>query len=125
MGISILISIDEFTERTGDWIWSLPHCNGVEKSGEANWCRDSANEIIDHLIEHRAAMLEFIEERLGPHGHSPEKTFIEWIESLTKIKEIASTMEGDCRWIAEVSAAEKKTGMEFVKRMLDWINRRL
>ena len=102
MAISMLIVIDDFSERTGDWIWRLPHCKGVEKDGAAGWCADSATEIMDHLLEHRQEILGMITERLVPHGFDAELTYAEWMDSLLKIRDIASRKEGDCVWIAEV-----------------------
>lgn len=100
MGISILIYIEDFAERTGDWIWKLPHCKGVEKSGSAQWCHESASEIIDYMIEHRQGILTMIEEGLAPNGFDPVATFSEWISSLMTIREIASKKESDCHWTA-------------------------
>ena len=102
MAISILILVDDFTEKTGDWIWKLPHCQGVRKSGSSRWCRDSAREIMKYLMENRGDVLAMIRERLQPHGLEPEQTFEEWMESLLKIAVIAEGMEGYCHWIAEM-----------------------
>ncbi len=106
MGISILIVVDDFTEKTGDWIWKLPHCVGVRKSGSARWCVDSAREIIRYLTESREEVLAMIVDRLQPHGFDPELTLAEWNESLSKILGIASAMEGYCSWIAEMDDAK-------------------
>ena len=98
-GISILIDRD-FTERTGDWIWRLPHCKGVLKRGEAAWCLASASEITDHLLGHRDEVIEEIRERLGPHGFDGTATINEWLSALGRIRDLAESADGDCRWIA-------------------------
>jgi hypothetical protein len=98
-GISILINLD-FTERTGDWIWRLPHCKEVWKGGEADWCLSSASEIIDHLLEHRDEVIEEIRDRLGPHGFDGPVTINEWLTALSRIRVLAQSADGDCRWIA-------------------------
>jgi len=98
-GISILVDRD-FTERTSDWIWRLPHCKEVWKDGEANWCISSATEITDHLLEYRDEVSTEIRERLGPHGFDGETTVDEWLKALTRIQNLASSSGGTCRWIA-------------------------
>lgn len=98
-GISILINRD-FTERTGDWIWRLPHCKEVWKGGEPEWCIASATEIIDHLLEHRADVAADIQERLGPFGFDGETTIDEWLTALVRIQSLAESSSGICRWIA-------------------------
>ena len=99
-GISILVSAEGLSERSGDWIWRLCHCKGVEKRGTSDWVAASASEIIDLLIEGRHEILCEIESRLEPHGFNPAKTFSEWVEALTTIKEVAQRTPGECRWIA-------------------------
>ena len=125
MGISILIVIDDFTERTGDWIWSLPHCKGMEKNGCSQWCLESAAEIVDYLIGNRGAVLAIIQERLGPHGFDPVATFAEWIFGLSKIQEIASNTDGNCSWIAEISEYDAKLGLERAMRYLDSLDSKM
>lgn len=98
-GISILIDRD-FMERTGDWIWRLPHCKEVWKVAEANWCITSATEIIDHLLEHRDEVSTEIRDRLGPHGFDGDTTIDEWLRALTRIQYLARSSGGTCRWIA-------------------------
>lgn len=112
MGISILVSIDHLTERTGDWIWRLSHCRGVEKNGEAQWCRDSAQEIMDYMIENRLQVLEMIAERLGGFGFAADRTFSEWMESLVKILQVTSFADGVCSWTAKDSALDSKVQLE-------------
>jgi hypothetical protein len=119
MGISIMIVVDDFTERTGDWIWALPHCNGIEKFGCAQWCLESAAEILDYLTGNRVAVLAMIEERLGPHGFDSEATFAEWVSSLTRIQEIAVGMDADCHWFADVPGLNPKPGLEQAMRFFD------
>jgi hypothetical protein len=99
--IHILINRD-FTERTGDWIWRLPHCKEVWKDGEATWCIESATEIIDHLLENRAEIIAEIQDRLGPHEFDAETTIDEWLTALARIQTLTrSRSAGDtCRWIA-------------------------
>ena len=98
-GISILIDRD-FTGRTGDWIWRLPHCKEVWKEGESDWCISSATEIIDHLLEHRDEVVVDIRERLGTHGFDAEPTIDEWLTALARIQSLARSSDGKCRWIA-------------------------
>lgn len=98
-GISILIDRD-FSGRTGDWIWRLPHCKEVWKDGEAEWCLTSATEIIDHLVEHRAEVVSDIQRRLGPHGFEGQNTIEEWLTALTSIQFLAKSSGDTCRWIA-------------------------
>ncbi len=98
-GISILID-RKFTERTGDWIWRLPHCKEVWKDGEAEWCIASATEIIDHLLEHRDEVTAEIRERLGPHGFDGKTTIDEWLTALSRIQSRAKSSGEICRWIA-------------------------
>jgi len=98
-GISILIDRD-FTERTGDWIWRLPHCKELWKEGDSEWCCASATEIIDYLREHRADVAVDIEERLGPHGFDGTTTVDEWISALGRIQVLAESSDALCRWIA-------------------------
>ena len=119
MAISILIVIDDFSERTGDWIWRLPHCKGVGKDGAAKWCVDSATEIMDHLLEHRQVILAMINERLGPHGFDAELTYAEWMASLLKIRDIASGMDGDCMWTAEDPGFDAEAAAKKMLRALD------
>ena len=97
--IHILIHRD-FTERTGDWIWRLPHCKEVWKDGESEWCVESATEIIDHLLEHRAEIIAEIGERLGPDGFDARTTVDEWLAALTRIQTLAKAAGDTCRWIA-------------------------
>jgi len=123
MGISILINIDDFTERTGDWIWKLPHCKSIWKGGPARWCHESATEIIDHMIEHRETVLAMIRERLVPNGFDPDATFSEWISSLMTIREISSKKEGDCQWIAGNPDPEVGRMAERFLRYLDSVDR--
>jgi len=98
-GISILID-RELTESTGDWIWRLPHCKEVWKDGEADWCIESATEIIDHLLEFRTEVVAEIRERLGPHGFEAQTTIDEWLAALTRVQVLANSSGGTCRWIA-------------------------
>jgi hypothetical protein len=119
MGISILITIDDISERTGDWLWRLRHCWGVGKHGAAGWCADSATVIMNHLLEHRQEVLAMITERLGPHGFDAELTYGEWMESLLKIHDIASRKEGDCVWIAEDPGFDAEAAAEKMLHALD------
>lgn len=98
-GISILID-HELTERTGDWIWRLPHCKEVWKDGDAEWCIASATEIIDHLLEHRDQVTDEIRDRLGPHGFDSHATIDEWLSALARIQSLARSSGEICRWIA-------------------------
>jgi hypothetical protein len=108
-GISILID-REFTERTGDWIWRLPHCKEVWKDGDAEWCIASTTEIIDHLLEHREEIAAEIRNRLGPHGFDGDATIDEWLSALARIQSLASFSGEICRWIAgEPTASAEET----------------
>ena len=98
-GIHILIYCD-LTERTGDWIWRLPHCRGVWKDGESEWCVESATEIIDHLLEYRTEVVAEIQERLAPHGFDAQATLEEWLTALARIQTLARSAGDTCRWIA-------------------------
>ena len=98
-GISILID-REFTERTGDWIWRLPHCKEVWKDGDAEWCIAAATEIIDHLLEHRDEVAIEVRDRLGPQGFDGDATIAEWLSALARIQSLARTSGEVCRWIA-------------------------
>jgi hypothetical protein len=97
--IHILI-YQPLSERTLDWIWKLPHCKEVWKVGDADWCIASASEISDHLLEHRAEIVAEIRERLGPHGFDGTATLNEWLSALGRIRSLAESADGDCRWIA-------------------------
>ena len=97
--IHILIYRD-FTERTGDWIWRLPHCKEVWKDGDSTWCIESATEIIDHLLEHRSEIIAEIQERLSPDGFNAEATIVEWLTALARIQTLAKSAGDTCRWIA-------------------------
>jgi hypothetical protein len=119
MGISILIHIESFPERTGDWIWALPHCKGMEKRGDAAWCLESATTISDYLLENRSEILQMIAERLGPHGFAPDETLAEWMTSLAIIRETAAQKSGDCSWIAEMPGDDPTPLLERVRRFLD------
>jgi hypothetical protein len=118
-GISILID-REFTERTGDWIWRFPHCKGVWKEGEAEWCIQSANEIMDHLLEHRTDIIGEIQERLGPHGFDGTRTIEEWFAALGRIRDLAKSRNGICRWIA---GEPSERARETVRRFLAFLDR--
>jgi hypothetical protein len=117
-GISILIDRD-FTEQTGDWIWRLPHCKEVWKCGEADWCLTSASEIIDHLLEHRDAVVEEIRERLGPHGFDAPATVNEWLTALSRIRVLAESIDGDCHWIAVESTERAEETRRKILTFLD------
>jgi len=97
--IHILI-YQPLSERTLDWIWKLPHCKEVWKSGEADWCLASASEITDHLLEHRDEVTEEIQDRLSAHGFDGTATIDEWLSALGRIRSLAELSDGDCRWIA-------------------------
>jgi len=117
-GISILID-REFTERTGDWIWRLPHCNEVWKEGESDWCMASATEIIDHLLEYRDEVATEIRERLGPFGFDGDITIDEWLTALTRIQCIARSSGSTCRWIAGDTTERSK---ETLRRLQAFLN---
>lgn len=98
---AIHILIDQpFSERTLEWIWKLPHCAEVWKSGDADWCIASASEISNYLLEHRNEMTEEIRDRLGPDEFDADATINEWLTALNRIKILAESAEGDCHWIA-------------------------
>lgn len=98
-GLSILIHQD-FTDLTKDWIWSLPHCSEVWKSGAADWCLSSASEISNYLLKHKTKIITEIQERLSPHGFDADITFSEWITALSRIRQLAESSTGECSWIA-------------------------
>ena len=100
IAISILINHD-FTERTGDWIWRLPHCKKIWKTGDSEWCLAAAREINDHLLEHRAEIITDIQERLGPHGFDGHTTINEWLTALARIQILAASAGNVCRWTAD------------------------
>lgn len=112
-GISILIDRD-FSERTGDWIWRLPHCKEVWKGGEAEWCIASATEIMDHLLDHRVEVGAEIQERLGPHGFDGQATIDEWLAAMARILSLARSSRDVCRWIA----GEPTEGAEETRRRI-------
>lgn len=97
--IHILI-YQPLSERTLDWIWTFSHCNEVWKSGESEWCMTSAIEIADHLLEHRDAIVEEIRDRFGPDEFGGDEMIDEWLSGLNRIRILAESTDGDCRWIA-------------------------
>jgi hypothetical protein len=97
--IHILI-YQPLSERTLDWIWKLPHCKEVWKSGEAAWCIASAAEITDHLLDHRDVIAAEIRDRLSADGFDEAATINEWLAALGRIRSLAESTDGDCRWIA-------------------------
>jgi hypothetical protein len=119
--ISILI-YRPLAERTLDWIWRLPHCKEVWKEGDADWCKSSAAEISDHLLDHRDEIITEIQERLGPHGFDAQATFEEWLMGLSRIRSLSSK-NGTCFWIAgELSekAESVRLGiLEYLDRKID------
>lgn len=117
-GISILIDRD-FTERTGDWIWRLPHCKEVLKEGEADWCISSAAEIIDHLLEYRKEVSSEIRDRLGPHGFDGNTTVDEWLTALGHIQSLARASGGTCRWIAGEPTERAEENRRRISAFLD------
>ncbi len=98
--ISILVNHD-FSESTGDWIWRLPHCKDTWKDGQAEWCISAASEIICYLHDYREDVLRDIDERLNSDGFCAQRTLDEWIMALSRIKELAASSGGLCRWIAQ------------------------
>ena len=98
-GISILIDRD-LSEKTKDWVWRLPICKEVWKEGDADWCRASASEITDHLLEHRSEVIAEIEDRLHHHGFDGTLTINEWLIALNRIQILAASTVEKCRWIA-------------------------
>ena len=117
-GISILIGRD-FTERTGDWIWRLPHCKEVWKDGDAEWCVASASEIIDHLLVHRAEVVAEIQERLAPHGFDAQATIDEWLAAMRRIQNLAESSGNTCRWIAGASTQRAEETRSRILAFLD------
>lgn len=117
-GISILINRD-FTERTGDWIWRLPHCKEVWKEGEAEWCIESATEIINHLLEHRDEVVADIQERLSPYGFDSQCTIDEWLTALALIQTISKASGDTCRWIAGEPTERAEKGRKRFLAFLD------
>jgi hypothetical protein len=97
--IHVLINRN-FSERTGEWIWRLPHCKEVWKDGESTWCIESATEIIHNLLEHRAEIVADIQDRLDPHQFDAETTIDEWLTALARIQALARSAGDTCRWIA-------------------------
>jgi hypothetical protein len=97
--IHVLINRN-FSERTGEWIWRLPHCKEVWKDGESTWCIESATEIIHNLLEHRAEIVADIQDRLDPHQFDAETTIDEWLTALAHIQALARSAGDTCRWIA-------------------------
>ena len=97
--IHILI-YQPLSERTLDWIWKLPHCKEVWKTGEADWCIESAREISDRLLDGKHEIIEEIRDRLGSDGFDGEATVGEWLTALDRIRILAEATTGDCRWIA-------------------------
>ena len=97
--IHILI-YQPLSERTLDWIWKLPHCKEVWKSGEADWCIASAAEITDHLLDHKGEIAEEIRERLSADGFDETATINEWLAALGRIRSLAELTDGECSWIA-------------------------
>jgi len=106
IGISILIHQD-FTEATGDWIWRFSNCKNAWKKGEPAWCVASAVEISDYLLDHRDEVIPDIERRLGPYGLNGQATYEEWLTGLARIRTLAASSDGDCRWIAGEPATLK------------------
>ena len=117
-GITILINRD-FTERTGDWIWRLPHCKEVWKDGEAEWCIASATEIINHLLEHRSEVVAEIRERLGSHGFDGLSTLDEWLTALARIQSLARSSSDVCRWIAGEPTERAEENRRRILALLD------
>jgi hypothetical protein len=97
--IHILIDLP-LSERTLDWIWKLPHCKEVWKSGEADWCIASATEITDYFLDHKDEIVEEIRDRLGPHEFDGDATFNEWVTALDRIRILAESADSECHWIA-------------------------
>lgn len=98
-GISILMDRD-LSAQARDWAWRFPICKEVWKEGDAVWCRTSASEIIDHLLEYPSEVIADIRDRLGPHGFDGPLTINEWISALDRVRTLAASVEGKCRWIA-------------------------
>ncbi len=96
MGISILMD-RWFSKSTKEWIWKFHICNEVWKEGDADWCKKSAIEILKYLHKKRSKAAVEIEKRLGLDG---QITVDEWIEGLTRIRDISTNVDGDCHWIA-------------------------
>ena len=98
-GISILID-RKFSECTAEWIWRLSNCLGAWKEGGSDWCTTSATEIIDHLLDNRDEISTEIGERLGSDGFDGQLTMDEWLWALARIRNLAETTDGICRWVA-------------------------
>ncbi len=121
--LSILIVEDALSQETRDWIWKFVHCHGVEKSGDAGSCRNSAAEISDCLLENRERLLAFIEERLGPLGFDPTTAYGDWMEGLRIIQEKAAGTEGSCHWVRDEEGFDRKAAELKAKQFLDFFDR--
>jgi hypothetical protein len=98
---AIHILIDQpLTERTLEWIWKFPHCKEVWKDGEPDWCIASVTEIADYLLDYREEIVEEIRVRLGSHEFDGDETIDEWWTGLNRIRILAESADGACRWIA-------------------------
>lgn len=119
MGISILepvLDIEE--EELGDWLWRLPICKGCTKQAPAERCARCATDAINLMLEHRAAVLAGITERLVPYGFDPERTYREWILSLQRIAGLSAKAEVRCVWSSprhptDATAADAKRFLDY------------